>query len=63
MGYPDQSFRESKRRGKGGGEEGKKVQERGTGLIGERGGKNEGKWEERRPRAHSKSTDLGAPMI
>ena len=36
----------------------------GTGPEGERGGKNEGKgWEERGPKAHSKNSDLGTPMI
>ena len=42
---------------------GKGVRER-TGLEGERGGKNEGKGrEETGPKAHSKSSDFGTPMI
>ena len=44
------------KRGKGVGE--------GTGPEGERGGKNEEKgWEERGPKAHSKNSDFGTPVI
>ena len=35
-----------------------------TGLEGGRGGKNEEKgWEERGPKAHSKNSDFGTPLI
>ena len=35
-----------------------------TGPGGEKGGKNEGKgWVERGPKAHSKNSDFGTPLI
>ena len=60
QGYLISVFRESK---KGGIKRGKGARE-GTGSEGEGGGENDGKgWEERGPKAHSKKSDFGTPMI
>ena len=49
---------------KGGGEDGEKWHESEQGLKGKEGGKMKGKgWEERGPKAYSKNSDLGCPLI